>query len=94
MHLVNHVPSEVRLAPDTRHPLRRLAGVGIHKSAKKASPSYGEVSPIDYATASSWTDENALFDNVCESGVESEDQHRSGKPTKHMYDQALVGTHL
>ncbi|MCS4057116.1 hypothetical protein [Salinibacter ruber] len=31
---------------------------------------------------------------LCESGVESEDQHCSSEPTEHMHDQALVRTHL
>ncbi|WP_251954820.1 hypothetical protein, partial [Salinibacter ruber] len=35
-----------------------------------------------------------LPNNQCESGVEREDQHRSGEPTEHTCDQALVGTYL
>ncbi len=37
-----------------------------------------------------------ILDNgqLCESGVESKKEHRSGEPTEHMHDQALVGTHL
>ena len=31
---------------------------------------------------------------VCESGVESENQHCSSKPTEHMHEQTPVGTHL
>ena len=30
----------------------------------------------------------------CESGVESENQHRSSEPAEHVHEQALVGTHL
>jgi hypothetical protein len=30
----------------------------------------------------------------CESGVESENQHRSSELAEHVHEQALVGTHL
>ena len=35
-----------------------------------------------------------LDHNRCESGVESENQHRSSEPAEHVHEQALVGTHL
>ena len=35
-----------------------------------------------------------IFSSICESGVESENQHCSSKPTEHMHEQTPVGTHL